>query len=326
MTLGAMYAAQSKELVKARQREYESLNPRERKALEIDSRVDEVAKGALEKVGDFFSSVVNGDSLAGKVVRSLLLGAVVSVAAFFLFSNPVGWIVFGCVATTALIAQLIIPTIKDSIEHDVGFGQMFAFKFSAWQRQMGFRGDNYNHVFTAENGTKIYLGALPNKNNGDLFRLVRDAGIETVISINEPWERENIGVSRPYTEDEYAEVGIDYKEHDVLDHKLLPFDEVLKISLEIETAIQDKRNVYVHCRAGVGRSAMGIAAYLIAVEHMTAEEAAYQIKYGKMSEESDRTAPGRKQSTIMKKLDDKSVDEPGLRTFAKARSDFVGEL
>lgn len=292
---------------------------RMRKAIEIDYRVDQASKGVFEAIGDFFASIPNGDSLAGKIGRALLFGAVVGIAAGFLFSNPIGWIVFGAATATYLIGQMIIPTIADAREHNVGFGQMFAFKFSAWQREMGFRGDNYNHVYTAPNGAKIFLGALPNKNSHDLTTLVGKEEIGAVISINEPWERKNIGVSNPYTRENYEDVDIHYHEHDVHDHSLLPQNELLAIALEIADEIRQGRNVYVHCRAGVGRSAMGVAAYLIAVEDMSADAAAKQIKDG------GNGAQGRKQSTIMKKLENKSPSELGLRAFADAQGKFLNQ-
>ncbi|MCP5490093.1 MAG: dual specificity protein phosphatase family protein [Chlamydiales bacterium] len=288
---------------------------RAKNAVEVDYRVQEATKGVFKKIGDFFGKIINGDSLMQKIGLAILVGAVAGIAAAFFFSNPIGWIVFGSVVVVTLIAQLIIPTIKDAYVHDVGFGQMLAFKFSAWKRSLNDK--NYDHVFTAQNGAKIFLGALPNHNTFDLSQLVLGENIGAVISVNEPWERKEIGVSRPYTSQEYRDAGINYYRVDADDHRLLERNELVYIADAIDMELAQGRNVYIHCRAGVGRSAMGVAAYLMMFQDMSADAAANQIKYG--GGDGKYYAPGRKDSTIMRKLDDKvdkhSEIQVGLRNI-----------
>lgn len=294
-------------------------------AVEVDFRVQEATKGVFKAIGDFFGSVFNGSSLTGKIGRALLFGAAAGIVAAIFLSNPIGWIVFGSVVTVTLIAQLAIPTYLDARENNVGFGQMAAFKLSAWRRS--FSDKNYDHVFTAPNGAKLFLGALPNHNSFDLSKLVLDENIGAVISINEKWERNEIGVSHPYTKEEYEDAGLHYRAFDAYDHQLLDRDTLIAIACAIDEELSAGRNVYIHCRAGVGRSAMGVAAYLMMWQDQTADEAAKQIKHG--GGEGEFFAPGRKKSTIMKKLDDKvdkhdEVVQQGLRSF-QPFDKFIGQ-
>ena len=150
---------------------------------------------------------------------------------------------------------------------------------------------NYNEIYMTEKGYKLFLGALPNRllNDGENLHHVESVG--AVLSVNEPWERSPQGVSLPYDSQHWQELGgIDYKEMDVLDHSLLSVDALDEAAVFIHNQLQAGKNVYVHCRAGVGRSAMVVAAVLIKYEKMTPEETCNLIKKQRSS------------STIHKKL------------------------
>ena len=247
---------------------------------------------------------------------------------FLIVSNPLGWVI-GAVAGTAflvsLIAQYVLHTRSDAQKateyarksdpeaSSVSFKQMAEFRLSAWMRRHGLKGDNYNHVYThPKTRARLFLGSLPSNKNGDLERLQQE-GVQGVLSINEPWERHNFGDSEPVTPEQWSEQGIHYQGIDVHDHSLLPRDQLDTSADFIRDELDAGRSVYVHCRAGVGRSAMGIAAYLIREAAMEPDDAATQIKHG------GHGAPGRSQSTIMKKLADKEKHgkvQEGLRTYA----------
>lgn len=279
-----------------------------------------------EKSSGFFAKLLYEGGWKTKVARSLLVAGAAAGTLFLIVSNPVGWVI-GTVAGTAflvsLIAQYVLHTRSDAQkateyarEYDSGasnvsFKQMAEFKLSAGMRRRGLKGDNYNHVYTHPNGSKLILGSLPSNKNGDLGRLQAE-DVKAVLSINEPWERHNFGDSEPVTSGQWGENSIDYHAIDVHDHSLLPTEQLDDAADFIHRELEEGKSVYVHCRAGVGRSAMGIAAYLIKYQGLSANEAAEQIKHG------DGGAPGRSQSTIMKKLDDVEKHgkvQQGLRTY-----------
>jgi predicted protein tyrosine phosphatase len=146
---------------------------------------------------------------------------------------------------------------------------------------------------------KIILGALPNQHSSEWETLVRQRKIKAVLSVNEPWERRKISFSSPYTDGDWAERDVEYGKIDAKDHGLLTPEQMEEGARFIHAQIQAGRSVYVHCRAGCGRSSTVIAAYLMKYRGMTIEEACQTI------------TASRKQATVWNKI-------PALAAYQKA--------
>lgn len=110
---------------------------------------------------------------------------------------------------------------------------------------------------------KIILGALPNRLSGDGERLANEEEVGAVLSLNESWELDAYGLSDPYHQKDWEELGITYKAMKVKDHSLLDNQQLDGAADFIHEQLSKGKNVYVHCRAGHGRSAMGVAGYLL---------------------------------------------------------------
>lgn len=167
---------------------------------------------------------------------------------------------------------------------------------------------NYHRIVTgvpADHGAAgaLYLGLLPNRLQGFGEHLVEEREIVAVLSLNEPWERETFGVSLPYSGDDWDRSGVDYCGLDVYDHHYLSLDQLDTAADFIHGHLSKGENVYVHCRAGQGRSSMAIAAYLIKYEGLSADAAAGRIK------------GNRPISTIQNKLDVNKFGESGLYDY-----------
>ena len=68
----------------------------------------------------------------------------------------------------------------------------------------------------------------------------------------------------PYSETHWKSLGATgIKSIEVKDHDLMSPEKMDEAAEFIHNNIQNGKTVYVHCRAGVGRSATAIAAYLI---------------------------------------------------------------
>ena len=162
---------------------------------------------------------------------------------------------------------------------------------------------NYNLIFEHNNRAKLYLGALPNRLLNDGETLKEEENVEAILSINEPWEREEpLGVSLPYDGQHWKELGgIDYKEMNVLDHTPLSTEALHEAADFIHAQLQRSKNVYVHCRAGVGRSAMAVAAYLIKYVYQDVRDTENVLEKGPVQKASEDILKGRKISTIRKK-------------------------
>lgn len=219
-----------------------------------------------------------------------------------------GWAVGIAVGVFAisLIAMQVMHTIADKNTATqinrafnpqapaVGFKQMAEFRWSAWRR---FGNQNFNHVHTAPSGAQIFLGALPNKSDPLYLYRMNTHKVGAVLSVNEPWERYNFADSVPFIRDDWQVLG-NYHSIDALDHYYLNFEQLDAAADFIHAEVSAGKNVYVHCKSGMGRSAMAIAAYLIKYENMSPQEVAQQIEYGNQ----DKGIQGRSISTIRDKL------------------------
>jgi len=284
----------------------------------VEHKTKQASTGCFKSIANFFGSVLNGSTLKGKIIRAVVVGGLAALTVF-LVSNPVGWVVAAVgagVFAGYLLGQFAIPTIKDCIKHGVSPKQMVEFKMSAWQRLNGMRGvslcewmsgkrgKNINHVFTHQSGAKLYLSALPNKNDPAFRDLIESGKIGAVVSINEPWEvNHKIGDSDPYTPSDYEDRDIKYRPYVFEDHGLVQEALLDQTSKAIEEALLTGKDCIVHCRAGVGRSSQLIAGNLIRFQNRSDVQAARLIKNG-----NGANLEGRSQATIMKKLDSKVVN------------------
>ncbi len=141
----------------------------------------------------------------------------------------------------------------------------------------------WNTIFTSENGPKLVLGALPVKSHmsnwDDLENLKKDK-IGAVLSTVEMFENNtSSGVtSNPITPTEWIEVGIKQLQLPTPDFKTIPFD-LINLGVEyINWNMKNERSVYVHCKAGRGRSALIVMCYLIKYEKMSAVQAFALVK------------------------------------------------
>jgi protein-tyrosine phosphatase len=194
----------------------------------------------------------------------------ISVSIFItLASNPAGWAIASA-ASSALITSLIAQIILT----DKGLNKI-SFEITAIMKLLNPK-NNYHKVFEdPSTGNKIYLGSLPNRFNCIIEKLRNKKYPNlnspnepwkrkplSVISVNETWERQPLGLSLPYSDNDYDELDVMHIKHNVEDHTFLTCEQLDKIADDIHEQLQ-KGNVFVHCRAGKGRSSQGVAAELM---------------------------------------------------------------
>lgn len=253
------------------------------------------------------------DKLTGlcqsRFLRSLAFTAVEVGVLFLLLATPPGWLI-ATVVVGAFVLSYLTQIIADRGMHKAKFEWSALIRFG--KSIVKSNESNFNAITIpgSLNSGRLILGALPNRATGYGENLVGKHNVGTVFSLNESWERTPFGVSCPYTNSGWAELGVTYKEITTRDHHYLSFDDLNEAADFINTQLTTTdKNVYVHCRAGHGRSAMAIAAYLIKYEGKTADEAAAIIKASRDS------------SSITKKLKDKKNEgefELGLRSYEQS--------
>jgi protein-tyrosine phosphatase len=231
---------------------------------------------------------------SSKVFQAFVITALLAAAAALvigLAANPVGWIattlsvstlaakaILGVSITTALIGLNLIAYALASKKTR----QMVAFEFTAARLllleskivQWLFKVKTYDQIpldipglvledtNSASRGAKLFLGALPNQYGFE--QGLRDLGEKgAVFSVNEAFELAPLGLSLPFTTNDWQKKGIEHSGMIAFDHELLTPEQMDFAADQIHKWVQQGNTIFVHCRGGVGRSATVIAAYLM---------------------------------------------------------------
>lgn len=108
----------------------------------------------------------------------------------------------------------------------------------------------------------IILGAIPLKNKGHLDALRHD--INAVVTLLEPFEwTSQSPLSSPVTPEEWQQHEIAHLHIDAKDFVPLTTEQIESAVEFIREHIQKGGKVYVHCKAGRGRSATVVTCYLL---------------------------------------------------------------
>lgn len=125
----------------------------------------------------------------------------------------------------------------------------------------------------------IYLGALPLKNLNHETKLLKEEKIKAVLSIVETFEVEKKTLfSDPITFDTWKKNKIEHLQIPTPDTYPLKKEDMLKAANFIERQVRKNKKVYVHCKAGRGRSASAIIAYLMKYKKMGKLDAINYLK------------------------------------------------
>jgi hypothetical protein len=204
-----------------------------------------------------------------RVVLAIVLAVAVPVVLFLLVSNPFGWAVSSVIVAKAILTA--IAAVSAGVY--LGKNKKANFELTAVARMMP-RMTNLHEIampgWKNTTGHKLYLGALPNKLH--LSKVEKALGENgSVLSINEPWETEPVGLARPLKEKEWEGIGVRYKQIEVEDHTLVSPKKLDEAADYIHEQLKTG-DVFVHCRGGVGRSATAVAAYLMKHTTMPIDE------------------------------------------------------
>jgi hypothetical protein len=232
-----------------------------------DSLWHDLAKGLWHSkvLRSFFTAtLLSGVALAGLYALTLCVLGILSPA----------WVVVA-IGVAAFVLGFVLPSLVTA----KGWQKMW-FEINALLFLLKIRTNSNEIIEIKREGkiSKIILGVIPNQLNGQGERLVKEKNVGVVLSINELWERDPHGLSIPHTEKKWNELNVAFRKLDVNDHALLTLKQLDETVSVIKAGIDEGKSVYVHCMAGIGRSAMAVAAYLIKEKCMSAEEACALIK------------------------------------------------
>ncbi|XP_020621601.1 phosphatidylglycerophosphatase and protein-tyrosine phosphatase 1-like isoform X1 [Orbicella faveolata] len=121
--------------------------------------------------------------------------------------------------------------------------------------------------------TNVILGALPFKSQTK--ELVENENVRGVVTMNEDYETRYFANSK----EEWAEWGVVQLQLATIDFNNAPSQEMLQRGVGfIEKMNRNENSVYVHCKAGRGRSTTLVACYLMKAKRLTPEGAYQYIK------------------------------------------------
>lgn len=145
----------------------------------------------------------------------------------------------------------------------------------------------WNKVHTSQSGGgEIYLGAIPISKQlfglplrNDLNTLTQTCGVKAILSAVEEFEINASGlVIRPIKKEQWKKAGISQCHIDTPDFQSIGLEKIDQGVEFLRRHLKEGRSVYVHCKAGRGRSSLIVAAYLTKYEGLTPGEAYALLK------------------------------------------------
>lgn len=123
----------------------------------------------------------------------------------------------------------------------------------------------------------LFLGAIPLKNQGHLEEIT-NLGVTSILSVVENFELEDGWFNVPVKVEDWKERGITVLQIEAADFYPLQQAEIEQGINHLADMLDSGETVYVHCKAGRGRSASIVIAYLMKFHAFSFEEA-YQLVY-----------------------------------------------
>jgi atypical dual specificity phosphatase len=108
----------------------------------------------------------------------------------------------------------------------------------------------------------LHLGALPLNELGSM-EYIQHHNINDIICLVEDFEITKTLLHNPITQEQYNQHNIQFHHYPTPDYNPVDIQTITDICQRIHQLRQQGRNVLVHCKAGRGRSAMIVAAYLV---------------------------------------------------------------
>jgi protein-tyrosine phosphatase len=154
------------------------------------------------------------------------------------------YLIIGSVASAVLLRPYLPSALSDFASRIIWYPSMIGRKF------------NFDKI-----DDKIYLGGIPRSE--DDVNVLKNLGVKNIISLNRKWELYFSG-------EEYKKNGITLHHFECVDCQ----PPTLANVRDILAVVHDTRDpVYIHCRAGKGRSAAAVGCYLIETQKLSAENA-----------------------------------------------------
>jgi protein-tyrosine phosphatase len=228
------------------------------------------------KAASIFRKMLSSYFLFPIIVTFAIPSISISVLTIYALTAEITQIVilsYLLIVTTIYLLYLLIVFIKNkkhfiheisSIYHDL---RIKFFEKYEW----------YNEILKGDDKKgNLYLARKPCCERAEEISdlLNENAKPLKVISVIDDFEFKQITPGNtPITEEVWKELDVEHVVINTSDFTPVDISDLNKIVDAINKGIEENKNVIVHCNAGVGRSAMGVAAYLINHKKMKTEDA-----------------------------------------------------
>lgn len=200
-----------------------------------------------------------------KIFQSrLLAGAAISLVAVATLPFPVTATLAGALVVTRVARPDFIP---GSLNYELGIADLVF--HSTLTRFFPSCDRHWWHEITPD----LILGGVPLKNFAHDAQL-KKLGVRAVLTILEKWEsRWETFASTPVLSADWKKRGIIRRRVSCPDMHPVSLKELNRSTRWIHQQISKGKKTYVHCKAGRGRSAMMVVAYLMRYRRLSLEEA-----------------------------------------------------
>lgn len=123
----------------------------------------------------------------------------------------------------------------------------------------------------------LYLGALPLENKGHL-QAICDLKVTHVLSMVEDFEMKEGWFNTPVKQETWKAHGIEAKQIQAVDCEPLKVEELEEGVEYLARNLAQGATLYVHCKAGRGRSASVVIGYLMKYHHLSFDDALARVK------------------------------------------------
>lgn len=185
------------------------------------------------------------------------------------------FLLFSCVQTSVIAEENNEAEITSAISSEEAASSGFVdyYKKLKYEASLAYTKYSSNGVWWSHIAPfKLYLGALPLKNEGHLER-ISELGVTRVLSMVENFEIEDGWLNIPVKKEDWEEKGIEVMHIEAVDFLPLKWEEIDCGVDYLAEMLENGETVYVHCKAGRGRSATIVIVYLMKFHHLSFDEA-----------------------------------------------------
>lgn len=222
---------------------------------------------------ELFKGAARSKVLMPPIVATIGGGLAILVLVIAMSSRPIPRWMYVAAGSAGFAATLFV----DLFCFSNGSRKKIEFELGMAKRLL--KGKNYDVILnkTKSGGGKLILGAMPNSLKAEGKKLQEKEKVGAVLAIVEEWEQKPRGLSVPHTQEEWKQMGVAFKNIQAADHTILSNKQLKAAAAFIIEEMKQGKTVYVHCKAGNGRSAQAVLMALIH-EGMTKKQAAEAIK------------------------------------------------